>query len=92
MIVLNTFFFVSGQLIEPLLIGADFLQEYGFVVNFKTSSLIYEIEGNMKECKFTNTAEKKLEPRKSRSHGLPETAEDDVTQTLNEEPVWNMSK
>ena len=33
-------FLVSGQLIEPLLIGADFLQEYGFVVNFKTSSLI----------------------------------------------------
>ena len=28
-------FLVSGQLIESLLIGADFLQEYGMVVNFK---------------------------------------------------------
>ena len=64
-------FLVSGQLVELLLIGADFLQEYGFVVNFKTSSLMYEIEGNMKECKFTNTVEKKLKPRKSRSHCLP---------------------
>ena len=29
-------FLVSGQLIESLLIGADFLQEHGFVMNFKT--------------------------------------------------------
>jgi hypothetical protein len=27
-------FLISGQLIELLLTGADFLQEYGFVVNF----------------------------------------------------------
>ena len=37
-------FLVSGQLIESLLIGADFLQGYGVVVNFKTSCLTYEIE------------------------------------------------
>ena len=29
-------FLVSGQLIESLLIGVDFLQEHGFVINFKT--------------------------------------------------------
>ena len=29
-------FLVSGQLIESLLIGADFLQQYGLVINFKT--------------------------------------------------------
>ena len=34
-------FLVSGQLIESLLIGADFLQEYGLVVNFKTNCLMY---------------------------------------------------
>ena len=32
-------FLVSGQLTESL-IGADFLQEYGVVINFKTSCLI----------------------------------------------------
>jgi predicted aspartyl protease len=55
-------FLVSGQLIESLLIGADFLQEHGLVVNFKTNRLMYEMEGNMKECKFTNKAEAGLEP------------------------------
>ena len=60
MIVLNVFH-VSGQLIESLLIGADFLQEHGLVVNFKTNCLMYEMEGNMKECKFTNKAEAGLE-------------------------------
>ena len=34
-------FLVSGQLIESLLIGADFPQEYGLVVNFKTNCLMY---------------------------------------------------
>ena len=52
---------VSDQLIESLLIGADFLQEYRSVVNFKTNCLMYEIEGNMKKCKFTNMAEAGLE-------------------------------
>jgi predicted aspartyl protease len=32
-------FLVSGQLFESLLIGDDFLQEYGLVVNFKTNCL-----------------------------------------------------
>jgi hypothetical protein len=50
-------FLVSSQLIESLLIGADFLQQYGFVINFKTNCLLYEIEENMKEFKFTNKAE-----------------------------------
>ena len=31
-------FLVSGQLLESLLIGANFLQEYGLVVNFKTTA------------------------------------------------------
>jgi hypothetical protein len=45
-------FLVSGQLLESLLIGADFLHEYGLVVNIKTDCLMYELEGNMKECKI----------------------------------------
>jgi hypothetical protein len=47
-------FLVSGQLIEMLSIGADFLQDYGLVVNNITNCLMYQIEGKMKECKFTN--------------------------------------
>jgi hypothetical protein len=74
-------FLVSGQLIESLLIGADFLQECGLVVNFKTNCLMYEIEGNMKECKFTNKAEAGLQPRENIGHCLPGTADHDVIQT-----------
>jgi hypothetical protein len=44
-----------------LLIGADFLVEYGMVVNFKTNCLVYEIEGNIKKCKVTNKVEAELE-------------------------------
>ena len=40
-------FLVSGQLIEWLLIGADFLQEYGLAVNVKTNCLMYEVEGTV---------------------------------------------
>jgi len=56
-------FLFSDQLIESLLIGADFLQEYGVVVNFKTSCLMYEIERNLKECKFTSKVEAGMEPK-----------------------------
>jgi len=75
-------FLVSGQLIESLVIGAAFLQEYGLVVNFKINCLMYELEGNMKECKFTNKAEAGLEPQENIGHGLPGTADRDVTQTI----------
>jgi hypothetical protein len=75
-----------------LLNGADFLQEYGLVVNFKTNCLMYETEGNMKECKFTNKAEAWLEPQENVGHGLPGTADHDVTQTINDESVWTMRK
>jgi hypothetical protein len=63
----ENFFFVSGQLVESLLISADFLQQY-------------EIEGHTKECKVTDNEEAELEPQESWGHGLPETADDDVTQ------------
>jgi hypothetical protein len=53
---------------------------------------MYEIEGNMKECKFTNKVEAELEPQESIGHGLPETADHDVTQTINDESVWAMEK
>jgi len=85
-------FLVSGQLIESLLIGADFLQEHGLVVNFKTNCLMYEIEGNMKECKFTNKAEAGLEPQENIGHGLPGTADHDVMQTMHDESVWTTRK
>jgi len=85
-------FLVSGQLIESLLIGADFLQEYGVVVNFKTSCLIYEIERNLKEYKFTNKVEAGMEPQENIGHGLPGTADHDVMQTVNDESVWTMRK
>ena len=42
-------FLVSGQLVIFLLIDVVFLQEYGFVVNFKTNCLMYEIEGTINE-------------------------------------------
>ena len=67
-------FLVSGQLIESMVIGADFLQQYGLVVNFKTNCLKYEIEENMKECKFKNEMRAVLEPQDSTGHGLTETA------------------
>ena len=85
-------FLVSGQLMESLLIGADFLQEHGLVINFKTNCLMYEMEGNMKETKFTNKAEAGLEPQGNIGYGLPGTADHDVSQTINEESVWTMRK
>ena len=85
-------FLVSGQLILSLLIDADFLREYGLVVNFKTNCLMYEMEGIMKECKFTNKAEAGLEPQENIGHGFPRTADHDVTQTINDESVWTMRK
>jgi hypothetical protein len=85
-------FLVSGQLIESLLIGAYFQQEYGLVINFKTNCLMYEMERNMKECKFTNKTEAGLEPQANIGHGLPGTADNDVTQTVNDESVWTMRK
>ena len=85
-------FLVSGQLAESLLIGADFLQEYGLVVNFSTNCLMYEMEGNKKECKFTNKTEAGLESQENIGHGLPGTADHDVTQTIHDESVWTMRK
>ena len=67
-------FLVSVQLIESVVSGADFLQQYGLVVNFKTNCLKYEIEENMKECKFKNEVRAVLEPQDSTGHGLTETA------------------
>jgi len=49
-----------------------------------------EIEGNMRECKFTYRVEAKLQPEESTGHGFPETADNNVTQTINEESVWTM--
>ena len=49
--------------------------------------LIYEIEGNMKERKFTNKAEAQLEPQDSTGHDFLERADHDVTQTINDEAV-----
>ena len=85
-------FLVSGQLMESLLIGAYFLQEYGVVVNFKTSCLMYEIERNLKECKFTSKVEARMEPQENIGHGLPGTADHDVMQTVNDESVWTIRK
>jgi hypothetical protein len=85
-------FLVSGQLIESLLIGADLLQEYGVVVNFRTSCLMYEIEGTLKECNFTNKVEAGLEPQENIGHSLSGAADHDVMQTVNDESVWTMRK
>jgi hypothetical protein len=85
-------FLVSGHLIELLLIGADSLQQDGLVVNFKSNCLMCEIEGNVKQCKFTNKVEAQLEPQDSTGHGLTETADHDVTQTINGESVWTVGE
>jgi hypothetical protein len=53
---------------------------------------MYEIEGNMKECKFTNKAEAGLEPQENIGHGLPGTAHHDVMQTMHDESVWTTRK
>ena len=53
---------------------------------------MYKIEGNMKDCKFKNNVQAQLEPQESISHGFPEKADCDITQTLNEEPVWTTGK
>jgi hypothetical protein len=68
---------------ESLLIGADFLQENRLAVNFKTNCLMYEIQGNLKECKVTNKVEAELEPEESLGHGFPEGADHDVMQAIN---------
>jgi hypothetical protein len=85
-------FLVTGQLIELLLIGADSLQQYRSAVKFKANCLMYEIEGNVKECKFTNKVEAQLEPKDSTEHGLRETADHDVTQYINYESVLIMGE
>jgi hypothetical protein len=53
---------------------------------------MYETEGNMKKCKFTNKAEAGLEPQGYTGHGLPGTAHHDVMQTTHDESVWTTSK
>ena len=85
-------FLVSVQLIELLLIGADSLQQYRLAVNFQTNCLMYEIEGNVKQCKFTNTVEAQLEPQDSTGHVFPETADHDVTYSISYESVWIMGE
>ena len=62
------------------------------VVNFTTDCLMYEMEGNMKECKFTDKIEAGMEPQENIGHGLQGTADHDVTQTINDESVWTMTK
>ena len=46
----------------------------------------------MKECKFRNKAAAGIEPQKNVGHGLPQTADHDVTQTINNESVWTTRK
>jgi predicted Zn-ribbon and HTH transcriptional regulator len=53
---------------------------------------MYEIEGNLKECKFTNKAEEGLEPQENIGQCLPGTADHDIMQTVNDESVWTMRK
>jgi hypothetical protein len=53
---------------------------------------MYEIEGNLKECNFTNKVEAGLESRENIDHGLPGTADHYVMQTVNDESVWTMRK
>ena len=53
---------------------------------------MYKIEGNMKECKFTNKAGARLEPQENIGHGLPGTANHDVTQPINHKSVWTTRK
>jgi len=66
--------------------------EYGLVVNFKTNCLVYEIEGNMEQCKVTNKVEAELESPESIGHGFQETADHNVTQSINDESVWTKRK
>jgi hypothetical protein len=53
---------------------------------------MYEIEGNMKECKYINKVEAKLDPHECTGHGFQETADHDITQTIHSELVWTMRK
>jgi hypothetical protein len=53
---------------------------------------MYEIEGNRKECKFTNKAEAGLGSQENIGHGLPGTADHDVMQTVNDDSVCTMRK
>jgi len=53
---------------------------------------MYEMEGNMKECQFTNQVEAELEPTESTGHGFPETADHNVTQAVNDESDGTMRK
>jgi hypothetical protein len=52
---------------------------------------MYEMEGNMKECNFTNKAEAGMEPQKNIGHGLA-TADHDIMQTIHDESVCTMRK
>ena len=53
---------------------------------------MYEIEGNMKEFKFTNKVEAELDSPEIIGHGFQETAYHNITQTINGESVWTMRK
>jgi len=50
------------------------------------------MEENLNECSFTNKVETGLEPQDSTGHGFPETADHDVTQTINDESVRTRRK
>ena len=39
-----------------------------------------------------NKAEAGLEPQENIGHGLPGTADHDITQTINDDSVWTMKK
>jgi hypothetical protein len=53
---------------------------------------MYEMEGNMKECKFTNKVEAEMKSPEGTGHCFPETADHDVTQNKNDESVWTMRR
>jgi hypothetical protein len=83
---------LTDRLTEQLQHEITKVTEYGLVINFKTNCLMYEIERNMKECKFTNKVEAELEPHERTGHGFQETANHDITQTIHDESVWTMRK
>ena len=53
---------------------------------------MYQMEGNMKECNFTNKAQAGLGPQENMGYSLPGTADHVITQTINDESVWTMRK
>jgi hypothetical protein len=48
---------------------------------------MYETEENMTECKFTSKVQVQPEQQASTVHSFPETADHNITQSLNERLV-----